>query len=60
MTPAVKIIVGVIAAAVVLGIVGVPWWVILALLVGVPVAGYLMLDSKQRQRLLNSRKQIGS
>jgi hypothetical protein len=60
MSPTTKLLLGVIAVAVVLGLVGVPLWVIVLLVVGVPVAGYLMLDPTQRQRLRRSgRKQIG-
>ena len=41
-----------------------PWWVGAALIVlalGIPAAGYLMLDPSQRRRLRNiqQRKQIG-
>ncbi|MGH8776938.1 MAG: hypothetical protein ACRDWI_17890 [Jiangellaceae bacterium] len=36
------------------------WWFTLLVLVGVPVAGYLMLDPSQRRRLKRgSRKQLG-
>ncbi len=38
----------------------VPWWVTLLIVVGVPVAGYLMLDPSQRRRLRRAgRRQIG-
>ena len=61
MPPAAKIVLGVVAVAVVLGILNVPFWAIVLVIVGVPVAGYLMLDPKQRQRLRGqARKQIGS
>ena len=61
MPPAAKILLGVVAVAIVLGILNVPFWIIVALIVGVPVAGYLMLDPTQRQRLRKmNRKQIGS
>lgn len=46
-------LVGGVAIAVVLAIIGVPWWVIGLVVVGVPVAGYLMLDPSQRRRLKN-------
>ena len=41
-----------------------PWWLGLALVVlalGIPAAGYLMLDPSQRRRLRNiqQRKQLG-
>lgn len=61
MTPAAKFALGLLALAVVLGIVGVPLWAIVLVVVGIPVAGYLMLDPNQRKRLRgNARKQIGS
>jgi len=60
MSPTTKLLLGVLAVAVVLGLLNVPLWVIVLLVVGVPVAGYLMLDPTQRQRLRKSgRKQIG-
>ena len=41
-----------------------PWWLTLLIflaVVGIPVAGYAMLDSTQKRRLKNiARKQIGS
>ncbi|WNI19081.1 hypothetical protein [Actinacidiphila sp. ITFR-21] len=38
----------------------VPWWVTFLIVVGVPVAAYLTLDSSQRRRLRRvSRRQIG-
>ena len=61
MTPAAKFGLGLLALAVVLGIVGVPFWAIVLVVIGVPVAGYLMLDPNQRKRLrANTRKGIGS
>jgi hypothetical protein len=36
-----------------------PTWLILLVLIGVPVAGYLMLDDSQRRRL-TGRRSIGS
>ncbi|HSV39744.1 MAG TPA: hypothetical protein VLI04_13385 [Nocardioidaceae bacterium] len=61
MSPAAKIVLGVIAVAVVLGILNVPFWAIALVIVGVPVAGYLMLDPNQRKRLKsNTRKSLGS
>jgi hypothetical protein len=61
MSPAAKIVLGLVAVAVVLGLVGVPWWGILLVVVGLPAGAYLMLDPTQRQRLRNvSRKQIRS
>ena len=61
MPPAAKIVLGVVAVAIVLGILNVPFWAIVLVIVGVPVAGYLMLDPNQRKRLRSQgRKQIGS
>ena len=61
MTPAAKFALGLLALAIVLGLVGVPFWAIALVVVGIPVAGYLMLDPQQRKRLRgNARKQIGS
>ena len=61
MPPAAKLVLGLIAVAVVLGIVGVPFWVIVLVIVGLPVGAYLMLDPAQRAKLRNnSRRQIGS
>ncbi|QNE73356.1 hypothetical protein F0344_00805 [Streptomyces finlayi] len=49
---------GVVAAAVLWPLIGF-WWALLVL-IGVPVAGYLMLDPSQRRRLRRAgRKQIG-
>jgi hypothetical protein len=60
MSTGAKLVLGVIAVAVVLGIVGVPWWAILLVVVGVPALGYAMLDDGQKRRLRRiSRKQIG-
>jgi hypothetical protein len=61
MSPAAKAFIALVGLAVVLGIVGVPFWVIVLVVVGLPVGAYLMLDPTQRQRLRRSgRKQIGS
>lgn len=56
------ILAGGVAAALVLWI-ATSWWVaalVVAGVIAVPVAGYLMLDPSQRRRLRQSRKQIGS
>lgn len=38
----------------------IPWWLFFLIIIGVPVAGYLALDSSQRRRLRRvSRRQIG-
>jgi cell division protein FtsW (lipid II flippase) len=53
-----------IVLAIILWIVGIPWWapvlIILAAL-AVPVVGYMMLDSNQRARIrrMQKRRQIG-
>lgn len=39
-----------------------PFWIAVLIIVGVPVAGYLMLDPKQRRRLrsqLSKNREIG-
>jgi membrane protein implicated in regulation of membrane protease activity len=60
MSPTAKFAAGAVLVAVVLGMIGVPWWVVLLVVVAVPVGAYLMLDPSQRRRLRNvSRKQIG-
>ncbi|MBA9052098.1 hypothetical protein HDA42_001276 [Streptomyces costaricanus] len=39
---------------------GLPLWVVLLVVVGIPAAGYLALDPSQRRRLRRlSRKEIG-
>jgi hypothetical protein len=61
MHPAAKAAAAAVVVAVVLAVVGVPLWVTLLVLVGVPVVGYLMLDPSQRRRLRGvTRRQIGS
>jgi hypothetical protein len=48
------------AVAVILAFVLLPWYLTLLVLVGIPVAGYLMLDPSQRRKLRNRRRgQIG-
>jgi hypothetical protein len=54
-----KYLVGGAAAAIFLWIV-LPNWIALLLIVGLPVAGYLMLDPSQRRRLKRAgRKELG-
>lgn len=38
-----------------------PWWLAVAIIVGIPAAGYFMLDESQRRRLKSqmNRKQLG-
>ncbi len=60
MPPTAKLVLGVVAVAVVLGLMGVPLWFIVVVVVGIPTVGYLMLDPTQRQRLRSrGRGQIG-
>lgn len=48
------------AAAVILALWLLPFWLFVVLLIGIPVAGYLMLDPSQRRRLRGRRNgQIG-
>ncbi|PZF83588.1 hypothetical protein [Jiangella anatolica] len=48
------------AAAVILALWLLPWWLFLVVVIGIPVAGYLMLDPSQRRKLRNRRnRQIG-
>ncbi|WP_026874236.1 hypothetical protein [Jiangella gansuensis] len=48
------------AAAVILALWLLPFWLFVVLLIGIPVAGYLMLDPSQRRKLRNRRnRQIG-
>jgi len=59
MSTGTKYLVGGAAAAIFLWIL-LPNWIALLLIVGVPVAGYLMLDPSQRRRLRRGgRKEIG-
>ena len=61
MSSGAKFLTGLIMLAVFLGLIGVKFWIIVLVTVGVPVVGYLALDPMQRQRLRRAgRKQIGS
>ncbi len=53
--------VGGVAIAILLLVLGVPLWAVVLVFVGVPTAGYLMLDKSQRRRLrgLSNRRGIG-
>lgn len=51
MSPVTKLLIGLVALAVALGLVGVPWWAIVLIVIAVPAGGYAMLDSGQRARL---------
>ncbi|MBW1602061.1 hypothetical protein JJV70_08030 [Streptomyces sp. JJ66] len=55
-----KIAVGGVAVGLLL-LIWLPLWAVLLMVVGVPVAAYLMLDPSQRRRLrrVSSRRQIG-
>jgi hypothetical protein len=53
-----------IVLAIILWIVGIPWWapvLIIIAALAVPVVGYMMLDSSQRARIrrMQKRRQIG-
>ena len=53
MTPGVKVGIAGIAIALILLIVGVPFWAVVAVFLvalAIPVGGYLMLDKSQRRR----------
>lgn len=53
MTPGVKVGIAGIAVALILLIVGVPFWAVVAVFLvalAIPVGGYLMLDKSQRRR----------
>ena len=55
-----KIAVGGVAVGLVLLLLGLPLWVVLLVVVGIPAAGYLALDPSQRRRLRRRRrKEIG-
>ncbi|MCZ4120441.1 hypothetical protein [Streptomyces sp. H39-S7] len=55
-----KLAVGGVGIGIVLMILGVPFWLALLVIIGVPVAAYLTLDPSQRRRLKRiSRRQIG-
>jgi MFS superfamily sulfate permease-like transporter len=63
MTPGKKVAIGVIVVALVLFIFPIPFWVplvLIALGLGIPLAGWAMLDSSQRRRIRgNRRRSIG-
>jgi hypothetical protein len=51
--------VGGVAVGIVLLVLGLPLWAVLLIIIGVPAAGYLMLDKSQRRRLRGvSRKRL--
>ncbi|MDJ0343005.1 hypothetical protein QMK19_17525 [Streptomyces sp. H10-C2] len=55
-----KLAVGGVGIGIVLMILGVPFWLALLIIVGVPVGAYLTLDPSQRRRLKRiSRREIG-
>ena len=59
MTPGMKIGIAGIVVALILLIIGVPWWAIAFVFVialAIPVGGYLMLDKSQRRRLRGIRR----
>ena len=55
-----KLAIGGVGIGIVLMILGVPFWLALLVVIGVPVAAYLTLDPSQRRRLKRiSRREIG-
>ena len=55
-----KLAIGGVGIGIVLMILGVPFWLALLVVIGVPVAAYLILDPSQRRRLKRiSRREIG-
>lgn len=55
-----KIALGGVGIGIVLMILGIPFWLALLVVIGVPVAAYLTLDPSQRRRLKRiSRREIG-
>ncbi|MCM2418166.1 hypothetical protein G3I60_17795 [Streptomyces sp. SID13666] len=55
-----KLAIGGVGIGIVLLILGVPFWLALLVVIGVPVAAYLTLDPSQRRRLKRiSRREIG-
>ncbi|MFH8341939.1 hypothetical protein [Streptomyces sp. AM6-12] len=55
-----KIAAGGVAVGLILLLLGLPWWVALLVVVGVPAAAYLALDPSQRRRLRRiTRKELG-
>ena len=63
MTPGMKIGIAGIVVALILLIIGVPWWafaLVFVIALAIPVGGYLMLDKSQRRRLRGiRRRQVG-
>ena len=63
MTPGKKVAIGVIVVALILFVFPIPFWVplvLIALGLGIPLAGWAMLDPSQRRRIRsNRRRSIG-
>ena len=63
MAPGLKVGIAGIVVALILLIIGVPWWAVALVFViaaAIPVGGYLMLDKSQRRRLRGiRRRQVG-
>lgn len=54
-----KVVIGGVVVGLIL-LAWIPWWLTFLIIVGVPVAAYLTLDSSQRRRLRRMRRrQIG-
>ncbi len=59
MSKGAKIAVGGVGIGILLLVLGLPLWAVLLVIIGVPAAGYMMLDKSQRQRLRGvSRKRL--
>ncbi|OIK23254.1 hypothetical protein [Streptomyces malaysiense] len=55
-----KIAAGGVAVGLILLLLGLPWWVVFLVVVGIPAAAYLALDPSQRRRLRRvTRKELG-
>lgn len=59
-----QLAIGGIVVAIILWVVGIPWWAPVLLILAalaVPIIGYMMLDSNQKRRIrrMRSRGQIG-
>lgn len=63
MAPGLKVGIAGIVVALILLIIGVPWWafaLVFVIAAAIPVGGYLMLDKSQRRRLRGiRRRQVG-
>lgn len=54
-----KVVIGGVVVGLIL-LAWIPWWVVFLIVIGIPAAAYLTLDSSQRRRLRRvTRRQIG-